>query len=485
MAEHPPSALPSYSEAIYKRPNPDGSRQACSNCVAEDELVLINGIPAPIGHVLEGQTLTERGWASIDGAVHRNKQNVVEVRSVSGLRIRVTPDHKFHTDQGWVAAIDLKHGRKAHVLTTLLDGPMEKRDRISRKEALLIGAITGDGWINNNYGVGFGFPESMANAWKPLLTFARERFGSRESLRLAAPSGYALRDPTSTHEPFYMINWRNKAAKTFAALVDKNRVPKEVWKSTLECAGSYLRGLFSTDGSICSGKDPRHSSLTLNVVFFNTRKRLVDEVRLLLRMMGMPSSLTKYTRQPKYKDLYAVTLSRKFALERFQNLIGFLDRRRQALLEEGLQVKKGREFIDRVRSVVPAGKSDVVDISVPSTKSFFASGFLVHNCMMFVKGENKCVIHPKDLTVRSHYWCNYHVFGKSMDKWMDHPGMQAVDPAFSGLRLAGGGIACDNCVYYVPRAEQEGICTALVKEVGGTELAPVAPLAICARHRVS
>ncbi len=107
------------------------------------------------------------------------------------------------------------------------------------------------------------------------------------------------------------------------------------------------------------------------------------------------------------------------------------------------------------------------------------------SCMMFVKGENKCTIHPKDLTVRSHYYCNYHVFGNPMEKWMDHPGMQPVDAAFSGLILAGGGVACDICVYYIPGAEQEGICTALVKEIGGSELAPVAVLAICARVRIS
>ncbi len=107
------------------------------------------------------------------------------------------------------------------------------------------------------------------------------------------------------------------------------------------------------------------------------------------------------------------------------------------------------------------------------------------NCIMFVKGEDKCIVHPRDLTVRAHYWCTYHIFGAPIEKWMDHPGgMQPVDPSFSGLRLAGGGIACDNCIYFVP-GPQESLCTALVKEIGGTELAPVAPLAICARHRIS
>ncbi len=107
------------------------------------------------------------------------------------------------------------------------------------------------------------------------------------------------------------------------------------------------------------------------------------------------------------------------------------------------------------------------------------------NCIMFVKGENKCVIHPKDLTVRAHYWCGYHIFGEAMKKWMDHPGMQPVDSAFSGLRLAGGGLACDNCVYYQRLDDKKGLCTALSPELNSEGIAPVAALAICARHRVS
>lgn len=106
-------------------------------------------------------------------------------------------------------------------------------------------------------------------------------------------------------------------------------------------------------------------------------------------------------------------------------------------------------------------------------------------CMMFVKGENRCVIHPKDLTVRSHYYCNYHIFGTPMEKWMDHPGMMSVDPAFSGLRLAGGGVSCDICVYYAATGDKDGFCTALAPEEGAAGPAKVAALAMCARFRVS
>ncbi len=107
----------------------------------------------------------------------------------------------------------------------------------------------------------------------------------------------------------------------------------------------------------------------------------------------------------------------------------------------------------------------------------------------FPKNLPEKVISPQllatDLTVRSHYYCSYHIFGTPMEKWMDHPGMMAVDPAFSGLRLAGGGVACDVCVYYKGTGNEEGFCVALAPEEGVTGPAKVAAKAMCARFRVS
>ncbi len=105
------------------------------------------------------------------------------------------------------------------------------------------------------------------------------------------------------------------------------------------------------------------------------------------------------------------------------------------------------------------------------------------NCIMFAKDENRCVIHPSDLVVRSHYYCDYHVFGAPATQGTAHPGMRAVDPAFSGLRLAGGGLSCDLCIYYSPHDNDQGHCTALTPEEGSTRHAPVAALASCARLR--
>ncbi len=87
------------------------------------------------------------------------------------------------------------------------------------------------------------------------------------------------------------------------------------------------------------------------------------------------------------------------------------------------------------------------------------------NCMMFIPrdedGRGKCSIHARTQEIKPDDTCGYHVFGTPMDKWMDHPGMDPVDPKYSGLGNVPGGTSCDVCVYYEGQGEGKGLCHAV------------------------
>lgn len=102
-------------------------------------------------------------------------------------------------------------------------------------------------------------------------------------------------------------------------------------------------------------------------------------------------------------------------------------------------------------------------------------------CIMFVSGENRCVIHSRDVEVLPTDVCGYFVFGEPMKKWMDHPGMQPVMPELSGLRDAGSGVSCGNCRYFQPQNAEQGLCLAVAKE-DRMPPQPVAALGWCARY---
>ncbi len=100
---------------------------------------------------------------------------------------------------------------------------------------------------------------------------------------------------------------------------------------------------------------------------------------------------------------------------------------------------------------------------------------LCDNCIMWVRTADQCVIHSKDTEVKKSMVCGYHVYGKPMDKWMDHPDIVPVEPKYSGLEEVGEGTSCDNCYHY-----HEDKCYAIAPKDGETPPVPVDDLGCCA-----
>jgi len=110
------------------------------------------------------------------------------------------------------------------------------------------------------------------------------------------------------------------------------------------------------------------------------------------------------------------------------------------------------------------------------------------NCMMWVK-DNQCLIHEKGLKVPANMVCGYHVYGKPMDKWMDHPGMMPVKPETSGLIVAIYGTTCNICLWFdvgtpdsdTLNQEEGGFCLA-VKHTEEEDIdAEIAGFGCCSR----
>lgn len=104
------------------------------------------------------------------------------------------------------------------------------------------------------------------------------------------------------------------------------------------------------------------------------------------------------------------------------------------------------------------------------------------NCIMWVSGEGRCVIHERNQPVAADQMCGYHIFGVPMEKWMDHPGMQPVTPDISGLRWVGPGAACASCKFYRYRDENAGLCVGVSDPDTRLPGVPVASRGWCARY---
>ena len=107
------------------------------------------------------------------------------------------------------------------------------------------------------------------------------------------------------------------------------------------------------------------------------------------------------------------------------------------------------------------------------------------NCMMWARTD-QCAVHDPDLIITADHVCGYHVFGEPMEVMSDHPGIQHVDPDYSGLDLVPGGTSCDLCIYYeaigenYEAADEDGGWCHQVSAPDMGPPAPVGPLMCCA-----
>lgn len=100
------------------------------------------------------------------------------------------------------------------------------------------------------------------------------------------------------------------------------------------------------------------------------------------------------------------------------------------------------------------------------------------NCVLWAPLMEQCSIHGSGVEATADHVCGYHVFGSPTKEWKDLKGLQPVSPKFSGLILAKGGTACENCQHFTPMEEEDGICAAVYKK---KRPAHVHPKGCCAR----
>jgi hypothetical protein len=100
------------------------------------------------------------------------------------------------------------------------------------------------------------------------------------------------------------------------------------------------------------------------------------------------------------------------------------------------------------------------------------------NCIMWAPLMEQCSIHENTVEVTSDHVCGHHIFGAPSKQWKDMKGLQPVKSKFSGLVLAKGGTACENCDHFTNLEDEDGICAAVMKR---KKPAHVHPKACCTR----
>lgn len=154
-------------------------------------------------------------------------------------------------------------------------------------------------------------------------------------------------------------------------------IPKVILRSPKHIVGAFLRGMYSTDGSV----DKNDGSSTLVTSSF----KMAKQVKYVMQMkFGIRSTISRRHLDGsdscfgKYGTIYNVktTGSRRD----FHINIGFCYERKESILKRHTH-RPGRILCERVEKVENTGLRDVYDLTIEEEHSYVANGFISHNSL--------------------------------------------------------------------------------------------------------
>ncbi|MEF8852849.1 MAG: LAGLIDADG family homing endonuclease, partial [Haloarculaceae archaeon] len=154
-------------------------------------------------------------------------------------------------------------------------------------------------------------------------------------------------------------------------------VPDALWRADRETVGAFLRGLFSTDGSLQNEAYPR---------FWTSSEDLVDDVQQLLLGIDIPAAQWEY--DVDHREYLNVGPTGERGLEEFIDTVGFVDSRSETMVEtfEGIDSQgpnvgtvDGSTWQVPVETIEAAGTATVYDVTVAGDHEYVASSVVSHN----------------------------------------------------------------------------------------------------------
>jgi len=349
--------------------------------------------------------------------VFKSGENVPVWRLITshGIEITATPYHRFLTTQGYKRLDQLEYGdelllqggegawSKERVLPAIAYGTQSElrlRAKIARGEAHpptewsqelgeVVGYVLGDGYVRRSDTcdvVGIAIDLNDADIVKTI----QERVYHWHK----AKGNVTIRQ--GHHQVMYegsFATFLMGLGITPVKAVEK-RVPESIFMAPRDAVIGFLRGLFSADGSVQVGPSEKG---TCSVRLATSSRGLAQDVQQLLLNLGIVSAIrlrrqssvrlmpnaqreaAEYTTQAQYEVLIDKTNR-----DRFAEVIGFMQERKQAKLAAWISAKKRASnyeaFTTKVAAIEDAGTADVYDTTVPEVHSISANGIITAQC---------------------------------------------------------------------------------------------------------
>ncbi len=373
--------------------------EATNPCITGDTLVYTaNGIQRadaladlgqPDGVVVDGRFGVETLQPS-SGLFSTGMKDVYRVTTHEGYELRLTANHQVMTTKGWVEAGDLQPNDVVHILNRPGAFGMEG----SRELGLVLGWLVGDGTVNQVRAVLSFFGQEkieVAPMMAEAVTALVDVDGYSKHPTRRYPVG--LTDIAERDEVRIQSDRLRLLIAEHGLHEEKLQVPDVILRGCEASQQAFLQAMFAADGTVNDGGN-KGCSVRLTSVSYE----LLQDVQRLLLNFGIASRIYRERRSAGMRSLpdgkggyreywcraYHELAISKDNLIRFAERIGFLTEAKQtALLDYLSRMTRGsykEDFTARVASIEYDGREMVYDLSQPTTNSFIANGFVVHNC---------------------------------------------------------------------------------------------------------
>jgi recombination protein RecA len=264
-----------------------------NKCLAEGSLVFdpTTGLTHRIEDIVDGRLAVSVVAAAKDNSLHirpvvswfdQGLQQVLGLRTEGGNTLRVTPDHKVLTDQGWALAGDVKAGdRLARPRRFLGFGTAEP---VTPDHARMLGYLIGDGYVGGKTPIHFINAEPTLHADAAAIA----RGLGCELHSLTDPFGASFSHRQGEKNGLLTLC---REAGIYGKLAWEKTVPAYFFQpdTSADVVGNLIFGLLESDGHVS-----KEQTGSIRVGFTTTSEQLAQQIHWLLLRFGIGTSVRHY-----------------------------------------------------------------------------------------------------------------------------------------------------------------------------------------------
>jgi ribonucleotide reductase alpha subunit len=302
---------------------------------------------------------SKEGWTTVVNKVSSGIKPVLEYRTSLGSFIG-TEDHRV-VELG--EKVEVRHAES-------IDGVKYEYQKVEQivPEFVIDGLVTGDGTIRNG---------------KVQLCV-----GEKDQDYYTSEISHMIEHQGHSFFRNVKINTTGCQQNTYDRVIDITRLTDN------NKIASFLRGLFSANGSVV-----KQSDQTVQVVLTCTSKNVADNTMLLLQALGLSPKIYKTTgKEIEFsngtylcKDAYHVVINKSNDIVYFESNIGFIQKYKcQLLAERKHTVPKNRRLNAEIKEVNYIGDFEVFHIEVDNeSHTYWTGGLDVSNCVLSSMNASK------------------------------------------------------------------------------------------------